>query len=109
MPMNMKNKTDEEVLEEVARQVRSKVWLLFARAYLKEIFATKDDLEYNDTRSEKAVAVYMSIPFNESVAFYDGSVPEPGVWVYTLEEVPTTEWIATTGVRIRFIDRKSSS
>src|SRR5690242_2296592 len=106
MPMNMKDKTDEEVLEEVAREVRSTVWLLFARAHLKEIFATKDDLEYNDTRSEKAVAVYMSIPFSELVAFHDGSVPELGVWVYTLEEVPTTDWMATRGVRIRFIDRK---
>jgi hypothetical protein len=59
-------------------------------------------------KSEKAVAVYMYIPFSELVAFHDGSQLEPGVWVYKLGEVPTTDWMATRGVRIRFIDRKSS-
>ena len=68
----------------------------------------KEDLEYNDTRSGGPVAVYMFIPFGENVTFYDSSQLEQGAWVYKIEDVPTEYWMATRGVRVRFIDRKSS-
>lgn len=52
------------------------------------------------------VAIYMSIPRTDNVTFADGSQPEPGDWVYTVEELPGGGiWWGTTNVLFRYINR----
>ncbi|KAL2132544.1 hypothetical protein VTI74DRAFT_3655 [Chaetomium olivicolor] len=89
-PIDVKNKTDSEALEKLAREIGLK----------------KDDLEYSEERSRSTVAVYMDIPFSESVTLGDESQPASGVWIYRLGDIPEEKWTATDGVRIRFVNKK---